>query len=220
MKIYDLSWPITTTHPHWQVNIQKAMGHERGDPFQVLAIQMNLHAFTHIDGPRHRVPDGPTLDAIPLSYLVREAAIVDLSDKGANDPITAADLEQRGRHVRPGDIAVLKTLWPTKCPFESEEFWQRAPYLAPDAAQWLVQRGVVAVGYDFPQEYVIREQPRRPVAADEWVIHETILRNGILNIEYLAHLEQITRDRILLVALPLKVEGADGALARVIALED
>ena len=51
-------------------------------------------------------------------------------------------------------------------------------------------------------------------------IHRILLDGDVIIIEGLTNLRQIRRDQVVLIALPLKVEGGDGAPARVIALEE
>jgi kynurenine formamidase len=50
-------------------------------------------------------------------------------------------------------------------------------------------------------------------------VHKALLSAGIVLIETLANFEALTQDRVYLVALPLRLAGADGAPARVIAIE-
>ena len=47
-----------------------------------------------------------------------------------------------------------------------------------------------------------------------------LLKNGVTLIEYLSNTVALTKPRTFLCCLPLKLPGADGAPARVIALED
>lgn len=218
-KLIDLTMPIKT-HWRWRVEINKFHGFEKGDQIQSSSIMIEAHAFTHIDSPLHFLKSGKAIDDIPLDQLVGEAAVIDVSYKAANEAITSEDLEQHGRHVKAGDIVLIKTGWDTKCSWESRSFWMEAPYLTRDAAEWLLKRRVKAVGYDFPQDYVIRELTFRMPRAEEFVTHELLLKKGVLNIEYLVCLKEIKKDRVKLFALPLKLVGVEGAPARVIAIED
>jgi kynurenine formamidase len=89
-----------------------------------------------------------------------------------------------------------------------------------EAAAWLLERRPRAVAFDFPQDYAIRlllKGERRPLA--ENVTHDVLLRNGVILIEYLSNTVALTGPRTFLCCLPLKVPAADGAPARVVALE-
>ena len=91
-----------------------------------------------------------------------------------------------------------------------------------EGSQLLLEMGIKAIGFDFPQDYPIRlllkGQEKRPF--EEHVTHDILLRNGVTMIEYLCNTAALTGERTFLCALPLKVPTADGAPARVIAIED
>ena len=77
-----------------------------------------------------------------------------------------------------------------------------------------------AVGFDFPQDYAIREIERRAPEIDEFVVHNVFLKKGILNIEYLTNLKSIREKRVKFMAIPLKLKGVEGSPVRAIAIED
>ena len=72
--------------------------------------------------------------------------MVNLSHLGAGDAVTAEDLEKYGKHVKAGDIVLLRTDWPLKCDIATRDFWGKAPYTTQDACDWLVKRKVKTVG--------------------------------------------------------------------------
>jgi kynurenine formamidase len=55
---------------------------------------------------------------------------------------------------------------------------------------------------------------------EEWATHHTFFPAGIAVIEYLVNLDRLSRDRVRFAALPLKLDGGDGAPARAIAIVD
>lgn len=223
MTIVDLSLPIRP-HLRWKTEVTVVSNFEDPDhPFRSSRLAMPGHGFTHCDGFGHFVPGGASVDAMPLETWVGEAAVVDLTHVGPNTGIAAADLEARAGHVRPGDIALLFTDWPRKRSVETAAFWTEAPYTTTEACRWLVARRVKAVGYDYPPDFPIRSLltgDRRPIAPEEWATHHTFFPAGIGVIEYLANLDRLGRDRVWFAALPLRLEGADGAPARAMAILD
>ena len=123
--------------------------------------------------------------------------------------------------MRRGDIVLLRTDWPRKVSVDSERFWREAPYTARSACEWLVGRGAKAVGYDYPPDHVIRTlifEPGTPVRREECVTHHVFFPAGVTVIEYLTNLDQIGASRCRFMALPLRLEGADGSPVRAIAL--
>lgn len=220
MRIVDLTRPIAD-HFRWPVERGLLKDHARGDLFQVTRIALGTHGFTHMDAPRHCFPDGATTSEVPLSATVGEAAVIDLSDVRPNEAIDAARLAARGRHLRPGDVALLATGWDRQRPLEDERFWREAPWLGRDAAEWLLARRIKALAVDFPQDFVIRDLLDgivRPIA--EHVTHDVLLRHGVILIEYLTNTEALDRERVFFCCLPLKIPDCDGAPARVVAFLD
>jgi kynurenine formamidase len=183
--------------------------------WQGSTVQMFCHYATHVDAPVHFIKGGDSMEKVPLGSLMGPAGLIELDDLGAAARISSDLLEDRGRHLRRGDIAILRTGWSDKH-WGSDLFWSDGPYLAADAADWLVERGVKSVVYDFSEEYVVRNKGFR---GEDCIVHHKILGNDIYNIEYVHQLGKIERPRLAIMALPLKLVGVDGAPARVIALE-
>jgi len=219
MGLIDLSMTI---QPMWRWPIEKELVKDitRGDPYQVTAIKMGMHAFTHIDTPLHIDPGRESIETINLERLCGSTAVVDLTPVSANQEIGPDLLIKQASHVLPGDIVLLKTCWDLSRDYTTKEYWLDAPYLTYEAAQWLSELSVKAVGFDFPQDYIIREIPDRHPSVEEMPTHDLILRKGILLIEYLCNLARIKTNRVTIYALPLKFAGTEGACARVVAVED
>lgn len=219
-RIVDLSTPIED-HFRWPVERRVRGDFEKGDAFQATHLSWIVHGFTHMDSPCHMVPGGPTTSDIPLETTIGEAAVLDLTDVEPNEALDGARLAPRAAHLRPGDILLFKTAWGERRSINTPEFWTEAPYITRDGAEWLLTREVRAVAFDFPQDYTIRlllHGEVRPI--EEHVTHDVLLRNGVILIEYVVNTRTIDRERVWFCCLPLKVEGADGAPARVIASLD
>ena len=220
MRIIDLSMSIVPGHLRWKPE-QIAAKREVGDNvIQVTTVKLTCHGFTHVDAQRHYFPGAPTIEATPLDALVGPAVVVDLMDVEANEAIGPEKLSQRGHAVAPGSRVILKTGWHRHRSFETEAFWREAPYLTREGAQWLQDRGIMTICYDFPQDYVIRhllDGKFSPIA--EHVTHDILLRNGVHMVEYLTNTASLSADNVFLSAAPIKIPGSDGAPARVYAIE-
>lgn len=219
--IIDLSVPIAD-HFRWPVKREKIGDHAKGDLSEVTWLGWPVHGFTHMDSPRHFFAGAETTDDIPLETTIGDAAVIDLEPVQPNEAISAERLAATSAvdWVQPGSIVLMRTCWDTQRSLDSREFWTDAPYMTRDGAEWLLARGVRAVGFDFPQDYPIRgllDGKRAPL--EEHVTHDVLLRNGVILIEYLANTKAITQPRVWFCCLPLKVPAADGAPARVIAIE-
>ena len=221
MKLIDLSYPI---RPHWRwpVEVERVKAHEQGDVFQSSVGRISLHAYTHVDAPVHFLAEGASHEQTPLEQFIGPARVVDLSHRGADEGITAEDLEAHGQGVGRGEIALLRTDWPLKRSVDSKEFWIEAPFTTRAACEWLVERGVKTVGYDYPPDEPLKRRAREPDyegRPEENTTHFVFFPRGIFVIEYLCNLHLLPTDRAFqLVGLPLRMVGTDGAPARVIAM--
>ncbi len=218
-QIIDLTLPIEE-HFRWGVERRLKGDLAKGDNFQVTWLGLPVHAFTHMDAPRHMVPQGPTTSEVGLERVVGEAAVVDLSGIAPDTAIEPALLAEKGTHIRAGDIVLLKTCWDQVASLHAPEFWTTAPYLTREACGWLLDRDIKALGVDFPQDYPIRGLlTGQSAPITDFVSHDVLLRAGVILIEYLCNLAALETERTFVFALPLKVPEADGAPARVIAWE-
>src|SRR5882672_9286945 len=111
-------------------------------------VTLNTHVGTHIDAPRHFYADGGAIDELALDRLVmRQAVVLDVSGRPAGAGVTAADLERTGVVPKPGEIAVIKTLWTDPI------------HLEPSVGEWITKCGVAAVAMDcFPEKPFWRMQ--------------------------------------------------------------
>ena len=222
MPIIDLSFPI---RPHFRGKVEPTLrsSHAHGDVFQSTIVTISCHAYTHVDAPVHFLPGDRDIASMPVDQWIGDAAVVDLTHLGDNGEVSASELEAHAGHVRRGDIVLLRTDWPRKVSVDSEKFWRDAPYTARSACDWLVGRGVKAVGYDYPPDQCIRTMifsPGTKVERHECVTHHVFFPAGVTVIEYLTNLDRIGAPRCRFLALPLRIEGADGSPVRAVALLD
>jgi len=220
MRIIDLSLDIAPGHLRWPVERTAKGDFSAGDLFQATTLRLPCHGFTHVDARRHFFADGATIEATPLDAVVGPAKVIDLKDTLPNQAITHELLAERGGHIAQGDRVLLITAWHRHRSYLDEMFWREAPYLTREAADWLKARGIMTVGYDFPQDYVIRcllDGDIRP--QPEHVTHDVLLRGGVHMIEYLTNTQAIAQPDVFLSAAPLKVPHADGAPTRAYVVE-
>lgn len=215
-RIIDLTVPIRHNHGRLGLPAQfETPWTFASHGWQGSTFQLFCHHGTHVDAPIHFIERGKGIEQVPLSRLIGPAAVVELEDHGEMAAIQGATLEDRGRHVERGDIIILRTGW-SDANWGTQRFWDKGPFLAPDGADWLVERGVKAIVYDFSEEAEIRNPGFR---GEDCIIHHKILGSEIYNIEYVQNLTKISQPRVTLLALPLPLEGLDGSPTRVIALE-
>lgn len=220
--LIDLTLP-TRKHWRWFARTMLKDDLNDGDPFRHTYMTINMHGFTHADGPNHFLAQGMDIASVPLERYYGDAVVVDLSHLEANGAVTAEELEPHAGDVRDGDIVLLRTDWPRKCDWESMRFWAEAPYTHASACRWLIERGVKLVGYDYPPDYALRYQVTDPeryaqCTREEFTTHDHFFPADIAVIEYLTNLHSLTTKRVTFFALPIPFEGADGSPVRAVAL--
>jgi arylformamidase len=204
-RIYDISVPIRSGglvypgNPEIDISLQQAVA--KGAGANVSAIRFGSHTGTHADAARHFFDDGQPVDAIPLERLIGPALLVSFADGvravGAGD-LEAHDLKGHKRILlRTRNSALLSR----------KEFVPDYTYLAPDGAQYLVDKGVEVVGID----YLSIEQ----FHSGHHKTHRTLLAKSVVILEGL-DLSVPPPGEYQLICLPLRIEGCDGAPARAV----
>ena len=172
-------------------------------------LTLGSHTGTHLDAPKHFIANGIGIDRIPPRALIGEAYVADLSTKPIGSGITAGDLRPLEEKIRADDIVVCYTGCSDH--WEDEKIRKNFTYLEGDAAKYLVSKRIRAVGTDFLSV--------EKFGAVEPIAHKTLLGNGVFIIESLnSELRQLVNQRVLLICMPIKLEGGDGAPARVVAV--
>ncbi|TKT74424.1 cyclase family protein [Aquamicrobium sp. LC103] len=219
MRIVDLSMPVSE-HFRWQPEVTVKGDKSAGDQFRVTRLATTCHGFTHVDAQAHFIAGAPTVEATPLDQVVGTCRVFDLSGVEANTAITPHALAAADPGGAEGEILLLATQWDRKRDYQTREFWTEAPWLTREAAEWLLERKPKALAVDFPQDYPIRlllDNVRVP--DEEHVTHDVLLRAGVTLVEYVVNTAALGEKRVLLCAAPLKIVNADGAPARVFAIE-
>jgi arylformamidase len=202
MATYDVTVTLRPGMPTWDgepgpvCRPIKRIGID-GESAQVSLLTLGTHLGTHVDAPAHFIPNGATVEALPLTALAGPCRVIDVGDGPTIEP---ADLETGARGAR---RLLLKTA--------SGSFWDEPAFrrdfvaLSPAAAAWLVVRGILLVGIDY-----LSIDPYDADAA-----HRILLGAGVVVLEGL-DLRAVPPGEYDLAALPIKVAGADGAPARVV----
>ena len=206
MTVVDISVPIhdamTVYRGNPAVRIRAAMTLAR-DGVNLSEICLGSHTGTHVDAPVHFVRGGAGIDRVDLRRFVGPSFVADLSD--VRGGIGAEDLERAAIPRRTSRL-LLRTrnsrLWHPARPFTTEFV-----YLAPDGADWLLDRGVRLVGIDYLsiEGFHVTGAPT----------HRRLLGAGVPIVEGL-DLYRVRPGRWNLIALPLRIEKGDAGLTRAV----
>ena len=170
------------------------------------------HAGTHMDAQLHFGAGAETIDTKPLTQCVGPAWVVNLTPTAPRSLLTVADLGDVAVKLQPGDSLLLRTDWHRHAA-DPALYRDALPRISDELAQWCVASRVRLLGVEPPSVANVNDLP------EVTRIHQCLLGGGVTIVEGLAHLDQLTQEKVLFVALPLKLAGGDGAPVRAIAVE-
>lgn len=212
MTIIDISLELRPDLPVWPgerpVAVHRTSNLDRGDEANVSELSLCVHSGTHVDAPSHFVAGGESVEDLALEVLM--------------GPVSVRELEPEDRTISAEDLAVLdlppcttrlllKTpnsqLWADR----PTEFTEDYVALSPGGAEWLAASPIRLIGLD----YLSVQRYSDPDPAT----HLNLLRAGVIIVEGL-DLSPAVPGEYELVCLPIKIEGAEGAPARAVLIDD
>jgi kynurenine formamidase len=208
-RIVDLSLPIDERMPGAKIESFKTIAR---DGWNTTHLTLYSHCGTHMDAPRHFVSDGATLERMDLAACVGPARVIDLTPI---EPRTLIEVRHLGRladSIGAGDRLLLRTDWHQR--FGTPEYRNGLPRISPALASWLVERRVALLGVEPPS---VADVNSREELTE---VHQILLKGNVVIVEGLANLDQLRRDTVQFIALPLRIVGGDGCPVRAIAVED
>lgn len=193
MQIYDITRELFSSPVYPgdpEPTLNKITTIEEGEDYTISSFSACCHNGTHMDAPVHAIADGDDIAKLPLTGMIGPCTVVTLSET-----VTKELAEILISHCR--ERILLRT--------------NGYAALTADGAEVLTQSGIELVGVD-----------AICLAADEkteLVVHRTLLGAGVLLLEGII-LDGVPDGNYLLAALPVKMQGADGAPVRAVLLEE
>jgi kynurenine formamidase len=203
VALVDLSLPLRDGGPSFPGDPPCSVTPVLTLPHDIAAthtITMGSHQATHVDAPKHFLEDGSAVDEIPLWKMVGQAWLVDLTDRPPRSMIEVSDVAVP--EISAGDRLVYRLGWDRMWP--SPAYFTDMPRLSIEAARWLADRRLALVGMDAPTP--------NPESMVE--VHRLLLSAGTVLLEGLANLDRLEPGWFWLSAVPLRIEGSDGAPVR------
>jgi kynurenine formamidase len=208
--VVDESTQVYPGDPRPHVSVATTI---EADGFNLLELRIGSQTGTHVDAPYHFVAEGPALEEVDLSRFAGPGVIVDVSGHQPRQPVTRDDLAPYQDRLGPGVVVALRTGWSDR--FLGTDRYYDHPYLDPDTAGLLLDRGVRTVAIDAlnVDQTVLEGKASFPS-------HMAFLGAGGVFSENLTNLGAVDFDDPLLCLLPIRLGGrADGAPCRAVALK-
>lgn len=201
MNFYDITLPITPNLANWTGDVPYTrtlqMKIEKGDSVNLSSMELSLHTGTHADAPYHYSNDGQTLEQIDPSVYIGLALVLDVSG------YATIPLEALAPHLSKAPRLLLRTnAWQ-----DHSRFPESIPVLAPEVPAALGEKGIILLGLDVPSVDTLDSKTLPN--------HRALGNAGVHILESL-HLKNIPEGLYELIALPLRLVGADGSPVRAV----
>jgi kynurenine formamidase len=216
----DLSRPIETGMPTYpgdpEVSLASDATHE-ADGYATGELRTGTHAGTHVDAPRHTLPDGAAIDGVDPGRFAFDARLVDCRPLEPREAIGAGRLPEQTGLDAAVDFLVFRTGWAAHWGTDS---YRDHPYLTEAAAARCRDLGV-GVGLDAfgPDPTPTAAGTDVAAASDEpegTPSPDVLLKSGLPIVENLCGLDGLP-ERFRLYAFPLRLRGGDGSPVRAVA---
>lgn len=195
----DITQTLTNDIAHWPedtpFNFEVPVTKKDTGSVNIGKVTTSTHIGTHIDAPFHFDDNGETVESLDINRYIGEATVIEVYGR---EEITEALLSE---HDIRGTILLVKT----QHTYETGIFPAGVPALTEEAAKYIGGLGIKLFGVDVPSVDDIDSKDLK--------IHHTLYENDIMIIENVV-LTEAPGGYYDFIALPLKIEGADGSPVR------
>ncbi len=190
--------------------------------------KLETHGTTHVDAPWHynsniRGRKARSIDELPLEWFFADGVKLDFHKKDEGDAITVDDIKQElvriNYTLKEKDIVLMYT--------GRDVFYGRSDYIfrgcgvTAEATQWLYDKGIRVMGidawgWDMPLNLQAQEAMEKNKEGGFWSAHQ--INAEYSHMERLINLGSLPSTGFKVACFPLKLKGAGGAPARVVAI--
>lgn len=204
MRILDISPLISPRLAVWPGDVpfsrHMALAMAKGANLDLSSVTTTLHLGAHADAPAHYAQNAPGMNEVQLKPYVGPCQVMRVSVKRGERMLVS--------HLKT-EITTPRVLFHTGT-YPNPDFWNADfASLSPELIEHLHAQGVVLVGIDTPSV--------DPFESKALESHRALARTGMRNLEGLV-LDEVPEGPYTLVALPLKIEGADASPVRAVLL--
>jgi arylformamidase len=203
MTFFDISPLIDETIAVWPGDTPFArnvsLDMSAGANLTLSDVRTTLHVGAHTDAPSHYLAAGQDIASRALHYYLGPCVVLHVAGT-------------RGRRILPADlegkrILATRVLLRTGTFPDPRRWNEDFASLSPELVDWLHGMGVITIGIDTPSVDPFEDKVLEA--------HQALARHDMANLEGLV-LDDVPEGRYELIALPLRIAGADGSPVRAI----
>ncbi|WP_188207761.1 arylformamidase [Alkalibacillus aidingensis] len=200
--IIDISRMLNRETPTWPgdtpFSYELTWSKEETGSVNVGQLTSSCHTATHVDAPYHFNNGGLTIEQLPLDLYIGDALVVDVSTKAHIKPEDFTDIDLTN---------VRRLLLKTNAWADPTVFPKDLPLLEATLGKFFMEHGIELIGVDLPSV--------DPLESKTLDTHHAFEASGVHILEGL-DLSEVEPGDYRLMALPLKIEGADGSPVRAV----
>jgi kynurenine formamidase len=209
MKYIDLTLPLENGMRGVDIQPCKTI---KADGWNATTLSLYSHAGTHMDAPLHFDVNENGIDKYPVERFFTPCFVVDLNGIKPGTEIAPDDLGDIKNELKPGEGLLFRTGWSQYV--GKEQYRKGIPGISKELALWCAKNGVATIAVEPPSVADVTD------IAQLTAIHQILLEADIVIVEGLTNLEKVTKSKVQLVVLPLKIKNGDGSPCRAIAIEN
>lgn len=171
---------------------------KKGDQLSLSNITSTVHLGAHADAPYHYNPEGKTIEHCSLHNYLGKCQVIEVYTK-KGERITP-------NHFSEVNIQAPRILFKTKS-YKPNHWTDEFTALSPECIHFLAFKKVILVGIDTPSIDLAKDQKLNS--------HQAVYETQMSILEGLV-LDEVPQGVYQLIALPLKIKGAEAAPVRAI----
>lgn len=171
----------------------------------------SIHCGTHLDAPYHFYETGMKVDELSIDKFFGKGVLVDVENTvqeampiSLDQIFSISKLNNYEDNDLQNIVVLIHTGWGRR--FGTESYYSKNPFLSNEAAKWFADKGIKAIGLDFP--------PDKKQGAD---VHKILLGAEVCIIENLTNMEKLKHKNFELLYFPIKIRGQGGGPVRIVA---
>jgi arylformamidase len=211
-------WSYESPFPKFSIKPIPEVPWVKGDVYCELFEGMHSQTGTYLETPAHffgndksyLLIDVPVEKLVNISCVVLNVKLSSPPNESGRVPVTVRDLEacENSRSIQEGDALLVGCGWGKH--WMEKDYLVRSPYFTYDAMMWLIRKKPAILGSDSPRwENLEKYEGFFP----------DFYKADILMLAPCVNLDQVTRPRVKLTVLPLKIPRTSATPCRAVIVE-
>ena len=209
-RIIDITLSLGEPIKGFEKRVSRAI---ETDGWNASELTIYSHAGTHMDAPVHFGVSKKTIDHFPVERFMCNCHIIRLDGIKPSSLIGPEVIRKIENKIKEGEGIIFHTGWSRRID-DPETYRNLLPRLSEELVLLMVSKKINLVGVEPPSVANVND------IKELQNIHRILFEADIIILEGLCNLDQVRKDYVKLIALPMKIRDGDGAPVRAIIIEN